>query len=228
MKQLRIVQLLILTSALFGCSGGSKYWTNSDYSFPVRASSSARAVVMPVQLSIPGLDPDEASAAFTAGIVTDCGTNCVPAQPLQPVLEQNGMGDLGSRLARGLYQMGENGATDLDGDLARVILGSLDLINGVFPDASLRYLITGDIEVTGPGMVPNTSKVRVMGGLFDVEARRPVSAFWYEETIVNDTALASLGLMGQKVIQLAECPMDDDSCAQSQAALSSEIHFVRF
>ena len=223
----RVAVFSLLLAALTGCASKT-YWANASYTFPVRVTETAAAIVLPVRIALPNLNPDEASGAFMAGIVAEC-PNCLPAQPLQPVLEQNGLGDLGLRLADGLYQMGSTGAVNLDGALAAIVIGSLDLINGAFPDAGLRYIITGNVASLGGGMVPNTTRVRIQGGLYDVQERRPVSAFWYEETIINDTALASIGLMGQKIIQLSECPMDDDSCAEQQAALGLEgVHVVHF
>ncbi len=219
--------------AITACGGGGSYWAQADYHYPIAIDDTARAVVMPANLHVPGGSSPEVNLAFMGGVAAACGDACLPAQPLLPVLEQMGINNLSWLLAEGMYHAASvHGGETWDHDYTEIpdaLSHLFEAINSAFPDANIRYIVVGHVDEMGAGMVPETVNMRVLGGLYDIQEHRIATVFWYEETMPAASVAANVGLMGARIVQLATCPMGDDGCHDTQAALGiEELHTVRF
>lgn len=226
MKKIALVSVIGALVASYGCSSGSYYY-NTAYTYPIAIDETSRAFVMPADLHVPG-DAPVMSVAFMAGIASACGANCLPGQPLRPVLERMGINNLSWMLAEGMYHAASvHGGQTWDHDFATIptMLSNLfTAINEAFPGANLRWIVVGHVDDLGGGMVPNVTKMRVLGGLFDIQQQQIATVFWYEESMPSDTVAVNVGMMGNRVIALSTCPMDD--CEAPPAAENfNVVHF---
>ncbi len=228
-KNIALVAALLSATVIgSGCATNAYY--NTDYALPISIDEEHRAFVMPADLHVPGADASM-GLAFMAGIASACGTACLPGQPLKPVLERMGINNLSWMLAEGMYHAASvHGGETWDHDYTRIpdMLGGLfNAINEAFPGANLNFIVVGHVDDMG-SRVPNTTKMRALGGLYDIQERRIATVFWYEQTMPEDTVRANVAAMGNRILSLAVCPTDDCGGSDDAANGIENVNVVHF
>ncbi len=207
------VAALALVLALVGIAcGGTKVYVRPESPTPDPAAD--KFLIMPVAIKgLPG-DNTAQQAALFGGIVAAFKEQAVPLQPIQPVLEAAGMGNMGEKIADGMYHMvsfhnsydfsedaGYHGGNseyafilDMTAKLVETVAEQLKL------DFKPKYSVVAVVESTGSSL-PKTVGYRVIAGVYNLEERKVDRVVWYDTKTADDPAavLAEMGTLGGKL-----------------------------
>ena len=172
-------------------------------------------LIMPVDIHLKG-DETAQGAALFAGFVAAFQENGIPLQPIKPVLEAVGLGNLSWEMAHGMYHLvSAHGKYDFredatfhgDSKLPIIIEGAAKLIETAATELKLdfkpKYVAVAHI-VSASSSVPKTVGYRVIGGIYNVEAGMIDQVIWYESSTADDDAaiLAEMSTIGGKLYGL--------------------------
>jgi hypothetical protein len=210
MKKVALVMCLILAVALvMGCGGKKQTW-RPEGSPGYIDMQGKKFLVMPVDMRYVEGDKTKMSAALFGGFVAEFGESGIPLQPIQPALEAAGVGDLGYKLARGMTHAAFfhnksvwDGCGGEDYSVVPNMLKTLvekvaELLER--PDIKFDYIVVLHIDTLGAGTVPKTTKLRVMGGMYDTQKDEIAVAFQWDQTTAEDTLLAEMATIGPKAV----------------------------
>ena len=210
MKKVAVVLCLVLAVVLaMGCGGKKQTW-RPEGSPGYIDMQGKKFLVMPVDMRYVEGDKDKMGAALFGGFVAEFGESGIPLQPIQPALEAAGLGDLGYKLARGMVHAAFfhnssvwDGCGGEDYSVVPKMLKTLvekvaELLER--PDIKFDYIVVLHIDTLGAGTVPKTTKLRVMGGMFDVQKDEIAVAFQWDQTTAEDALLAEMATVGPKAV----------------------------
>lgn len=224
-----LVMVAALMAAVCAGCGGGEYYRAAGYPPEVALNETERAFIMPVWLDMPG-DNLPIATAFIGGMASACGSACVSGQPLQAPLEAIGMQGLSYRVARAMYHGAVHGVW-WEGEFAAIpgLIGQLlEAVNENMPEANFRYVVVADVWQLGTGTVPGTVRIRLLGGLWDIQQQQVATVFWSDETMPEATVNTNAGIMGNRVISMVTCPSDDCVAEEARRAGFSNVNFHRF
>jgi len=198
------VALLVL--AAFGCSSGTVYRRGDA---PKIDYDKEKFIVMPVDIhGLPG-DKLKYSAALFGGIIGASNGKGISLQPIKPVLEAAGMGNLSWKLAHGTYHMvSAHGIYDFKKDTdqselatypemaAKLVAKAAEALK---LDFKPRFVLTAHIDGMGAGRLPKTFKYRVIAALYDTKVGKVHAATYYTKTTAKDALLAEMATLGKQV-----------------------------
>lgn len=212
MKKVALVTGVILALAsMAGCGSKAKIW-RPDGSPGYIDMEGKKFLVMPVDMRYVQGDKDKLAAALFGSFVAEFGENGIPLQPIQPALEGIGLGDLSWKLARGMrcaafyLDSHEWGAcSGEDYSIIPKMLKTLvekvgELLNK--PELKFDYIVVLHIDTFGAGTVPGTTKLRVLGGMYDVQKDEIAVAFQWDQTTAEDALLAEMATIGPKAVAM--------------------------
>jgi hypothetical protein len=212
MKKVAGVMCLVLAVALvMGCGGKKNIWRPQGSPGYIDMTGK-KFLVMPVDMRYVEGDKDKMGAALFGGFVAEFGEDGIPLQPVQPALEAAGLGDLSWKLARGMYcatfilNKGEWGACEgVDYSvIPNMIKMLVEKIGEILekPDLKFDYIVVLHIDSLGSGTVPGTTKLRVIGGMYDTQKDEIAVCMFWEQTTAEDALLAEMATIGPKAIGL--------------------------
>lgn len=212
MKKVALVMCLILTVALVAGCGGKKQTWRPEGSPGYIDMQGKKFLVMPVDMRYVEGDKTKMSAALFGGFVAEFGESGIPLQPIQPALEAAGLGDLGYKLARGMVHAAFvhnssvwDACSGEDYSIVPNLLKTLiekvaELLER--PDIKFDYIVVLHIDTFGKGTVPGTTKLRVLGGMYDTQKDEIAVAFQWDQTTAEDALLAEMATMGPKAVSI--------------------------
>jgi len=212
MKKVAVVMCVILAVALVAGCGGKKSIWRPEGSPGYIDMAGKKFLVMPVDMRYVEGDKDKMGAALFGGFVAEFGEDGIPLQPVQPALEAAGLGDLSWKLARGMYcatfilNKGEWGACEgVDYSVIPNMLKMLvEKIGEILekPDLKFDYIVVLHIDSLGAGTIPETTKLRVIGGMYDTQKDEIAVCMYWDQTTAKDALLAEMATIGPKAIGL--------------------------
>jgi hypothetical protein len=192
MKKVAVVTCVILAVVLVAGCGGKKQIWRPEGSPGYIDMTGKKFLVMPVDMRYVEGDKTKMSAALFGGFIAEFGDAGIPLQPVQPALEAAGLGDLGYKLARGLVHAAFfHNSSVWDGcggeDYSIVPNMVKTLVEKVAeilerPDIKFDYIVVLHIDTFGAGTVPGTTKLRVLGGMYDPQKDEIAVAFQWDQT----------------------------------------------
>lgn len=212
MRKVAMVACVILAVVLVaGCGGKKSIWRPQGSPGYIDMTGK-KFLVMPVDMRYVEGDKTKLSAALFGGFVAEFGDSGIPLQPIQPALESVGLGDLSWKLARGMYcatfilNKGEWGACEgVDYSIIPNMIKTLVEKVGELlekPDLKFDYIVVLHIDSLGSGTVPGTTKLRVIGGLYDTQKDEIAVCMYWDQTTAVDALLAEMATIGPKAIGL--------------------------
>jgi hypothetical protein len=212
MKKVAVVTCVILTVALAAGCGGKKNIWRPEGSPGYIDMTGKKFLVMPVDMRYVEGDKTKLSAALFGSFVAEFGENGIPLQPVQPALEAAGLGDLSWKLARGMYcatfilNKGEWGACEgVDYSvIPNMIKMLVEKVGEILekPDLKFDYIVVLHIDSLGSGTIPETTKLRVIGGMYDTQKDEIAVCMYWDQTTAKDALLAEMATIGPKAIGL--------------------------
>jgi hypothetical protein len=212
MKKVAVVICLFLAVALVTACGGKKSIWRPQGSPGYIDMTGKKFLVMPVDMRYVEGDKTKMGAALFGGFVAEFGENGIPLQPVQPALEAAGLGDLSWKLARGMYcatfilNKGEWGACEgVDYSvIPNMIKMLVEKIGEILekPDLKFDYIVVLHIDSLGSGTIPETTKLRVIGGMYDTQKDEIAACMYWDQTTAVDALLAEMATIGPKAIKL--------------------------
>ncbi len=212
MKKVAWVACVFLTVALaVGCGGKKNIWRPGGSPGYIDMTGK-KFLVMPVDMRYVEGDKAKLSAALFGSFVAEFGENGIPLQPVQPALEAAGLGDLSWKLARGMYcatfilNKGEWGACEgVDYSvIPNMIKMLVEKVGEILekPDLKFDYIVVLHIDSLGAGTIPETTKLRVIGGMYDTQKDEIAVCMYWDQTTAKDALLAEMATIGPKAIGL--------------------------
>ena len=209
MKKVALLLVVAVAASLIGCGNGVKTW-RPEGSPGYIDMQGKKFLVMPVDMRYVEGDKTAMSGALFGGFIAEFGENGIPLQPVQPALEQVGLGDLGYKLARGLTHAAFfHGSSQWDAcggeDYSVVPKMTKTLVEKVAeilgkPEVKFDYIVVLHIDTFGAGALPKTTKLRVLGGMYDPMKDEIAVAFQWDQTTAEDALLAEMATIGPKAI----------------------------
>lgn len=214
-RRLTLLGACIAAAATLSSCAKTKLFVRPGSTPPDPATD--KFLIMPVDIH--GLSGDKLAqeAALFGGFVAAFKENGVPLQPIKPVLETIGLGNLSWELGEGMYHLiSVHGKYDFNEDagfhggsskLALIIEGTAKLVETAAKELNLdfkpKYVAVAHIDGTSTS-VPKTVAYRVIGGIYNVEEKKIDQVIWYEASTADDEAaiLADMGLIGGKLYGL--------------------------
>ena len=166
-------------------------------------------LVLPINTNgLPGSSEDY-NTALSTGFVGAFGTQGVSLQPVEPQLEEAGMGDLSPELARGIQEEVERGNFDLKeagsaelavipekmGQLAEMSASALGL------DFKPRFVAIAHVEGKGEGDLPETYNYSVIGAIYDLQLEKVHAATYYDKTTAKDALIGEMATIGKQLFK---------------------------
>jgi hypothetical protein len=212
MKRVAGVMCVVFALVLVAGCGGKKSIWRPEGSPGYIDMQGKKFLVMPVDMRYVEGDKTKLSAALFGGFVAEFGENGIPLQPVQPALEAVGLGDLSWKLARGMYcatfilNKGEWGACEgVDYSVIPNMIKTLvEKVGEVLekPDLKFDYIVVLHIDSLGSGTIPGTTKLRVIGGMYDTQKDEIAVCLYWDQTTAVDALLAEMATIGPKAIGL--------------------------
>jgi len=212
MKKVALILSVVLAVALVaGCGDKAKIW-RPDSSPGYIDMEGKKFLVMPADMRYMPGDKLKLSAALFGGFVAEFGESGISLQPIQPMLDEIGLGDISWKLARGLVHAAffHNSSVwdDCSGEDYSVVPNMVktlvekvaELLNK--PDLKFDYIAVLHIDSRGSGTVPGTIKLRVIGGIYDPMKDEILVAIDWTQTTAEDALLAEMATVGPKAIGL--------------------------
>jgi hypothetical protein len=196
---------------LMGCGNGVKVW-RPEGSPGFVDMQGKKFLVMPVDMRYVEGDKTAMGAALFGGIIAEFGDTGISMQPVQPALEGVGLGDLGYKLARGLVHAAffhNSSEWDACGgeDYSKVPNMTKTLVEKVAEllgkeEIKFDYIVVLHVDTFGAGPLPKTTKLRVLGGMYDPMKDEIAVAFQWDQTTAEDALLAEMATIGPKAVGL--------------------------
>lgn len=211
MRKITTVAAVFAAIALMaGCGSKVKVWRPASASATLDMEGK-KFLVMPADMrSLPG-DKNALSAALFGGFIAEFGDKGISLQPIQPALEQAGLGDLSWKLARGMdhaaffhnsVQWDACGGEDYTTipNLVKTLVEKVGALLNI-PDLKFDYIVVLNIDSLGSS-IPGTTKLRVMGGIYDPAKSEIAVAIEWDQTTAEDALLVEMATIGPKAISL--------------------------
>ncbi|MCA9668872.1 MAG: hypothetical protein KC503_24930 [Myxococcales bacterium] len=216
MKAWKRLPVALFALAAFGCASGTVYRRGDA---PKIDYSKEKFIVMPVDIhGLPG-DKLKYSAALFGGIIGASGGNGISLQPIKPVLEAAGMGNLSWKLAHGTYHMVSvhhiyDFKKDTDqSELATYPEMAAKLVGKAAEALKLnfkpRFVLSAHIDGMGKGSLPGTYKYRVIASLYDTKVGMVHAATYYVKTTAEKALLAEMATLGKQVFAILKKADDE-------------------
>jgi len=174
-------------------------------------------LVMPVDIhGLPG-DNLKQQAALLGGFIAAFKDKGLSLQPLKPVLETAGVGNLSWELAEGMFHLvsfhesydfkEDGGFHGGDSKLPIIVEGTAKLVELAAKQLKLdfkpKFVAVAHIDSTGSS-IPGTIAYRVIGGVYNVEAGKIDQVVWYEQKTADqeEAVLAEMATLGSKLYGL--------------------------
>lgn len=212
MKRIALVLTLVLAVIwIGGCGNKVKVWSPQG-SAQALDMTGKKFLVMPADTRyLPG-DKTELAAALFGGFIAEFGDKGISLQPIQPALEQVGLGDLSWKLARGLVhaaffhnaaQWDACGGEDYSvvPNLVKTLVEKVGELLSM-PDLKFDYIVVLHVDSMGAGTLPKTLKLRVLGGVYDPAKDEIAVAVQWDQTTAEDVLLAEMATLGPKALSL--------------------------
>ncbi|HOX46548.1 MAG TPA: hypothetical protein PK668_23315 [Myxococcota bacterium] len=210
MRKSAIVVVLVLAAMVLavGCGDKAGVWRPAGSPGFVDLEGK-KILIMPADMRyLPG-DKLALSAALFGGFLAEFGAAGISLQPIQPALEQIGLGDLSWMLARGMVHAAffhNSVAWDACGGedysvipkLVKTLIEKVGELLGI-PDLKFDYIAILHIDSLGSPM-PKMTKLRVIGGLYDPLKDEIVVAIDWTQTTAEDALLAEMATIGPKAV----------------------------
>jgi hypothetical protein len=234
MKKLALIGIAVLAMALVaGCGSKVKVW-RPDGSPGYIDMQGKKFLVMPADMRyLPG-DKLKLAAALFGGFIAEFGENGISLQPIQPMLEKVGLGDLSWKLARGLVhaaffhhssQWDSCGGEDYSvvPNLVKTLVEKVAELLGK-PDLKFDYIVVLHIDSRGAGTIPGTLKLRVIGGVYDPMKDEILVAVDWDQVTAEDALLAEMATIGPKAVGLmmGKSPEKKEAAAEGTAEGTTE------
>ena len=223
---------------VISCGTSVNAWQNPNVTIPIPQDAEHRAIVFPVDIHVGFSNKTELDAALMAGIISAGGDMVIPGQPLKPLLEGAGIGNMSWMLGEGMYHSafvhGEAAFWDHD---YTVIVNTISQLTGLVGQllesvgvegATPKYLLVAHIDEIGSGMIPMSEKWRVFGGLLDLDSLEIATAFYAEKTLVEDAALAEMVNVGRMLATMPFCLDQCDEMEEEARRGGWEVHRATF
>lgn len=202
-------------ASMVACGGGTKLMMRPGMT-PANLQQD-KFLIMPVDIhGLPG-DHLAQEAALFAGFVAAFGDHGVPLQPIKPVMETVGLNNLSYEMAEGMYHLvsvhntydfaEDGGFHGGDSKLQLIVEGTAKLVEMAAKELKLdfspKYVVVAHIDSSGSS-IPKTVGYRVIGGVYNVEAKKIDQVIWYETSTADEEAaiLADMGTLGGKLYGL--------------------------
>lgn len=211
------------------CGTSTTAWVNPSVTLPLPQDADHRAIVFPVDIHVGG-DTTELSVALMAGIISAGGDLVIPGQPLKPLLESAGIGNLSWMLGEGMHHSAfvHDSPAFWDHDYVALV-AAISQLTGIvgqmlesvgIQGATPKYLLVAHIDAIGSGMAPGSEKWRIFGGLLDLDSLEILTAFYTEKTLLEDAMLPEMALIGQMLTEMPFC-LDQCDVEEQEARLES-------
>jgi hypothetical protein len=212
MKKLALVLCVaVAASFLMGCGNGVKVWRPAESPGYVEMEGK-KFLIMPVDMRYVEGDKNQMAAAFFGGIIGEFGESGISLQPIQPALEGVGLGDLSYKLARGLVHAAffhNSSEWDACGgedysvvpNMVKTLVEKVAELLGK-PELKFDYIVVMHIDTMGAGSLPKTTKLRVMGGIYDPMKDEIAVAIQWDQVTAEDALLAEMATIGPKAVGL--------------------------
>ncbi len=171
-------------------------------------------LIMPVDIHLSG-DQLTNQAALFGGFVAAFKDKAVPLQPIKPVLEAAGLGNLSYELAEGMFHLvsfhekydfaEDGGFHGGDSKLPIIIEGTAKLVELAAKELKLdfspKYVVVAHID-SASSSIPKTVGYQVVAGIYNVEAKKIDQVIWFEQTTAEDALPAEMATLGGKLYGL--------------------------
>ncbi len=208
-KSILVFAAILSVTLLAGC-GGKSIWRPAASPGYVDMQGK-KFLIMPVDMRyLPG-DKAKLAAALFSGFVAKFGSAGISLQPIQPVLQKIGLGDLSWKLARGMNHAAfYHNSVQWDacsGEDYSVVPNLIKtLVEKVgellkMPDLKFDYIVVLHIDSLG-SPIPKSLKLRVLGGIYDPYKDEIVVAIHWEQTTAEDALLAEMATIGPRAVEM--------------------------
>ena len=197
------------------CAQNLEYWQTAGTPKAIRLGPDDKVLILPAKrTTLPGGEVVAAPAlegSFAAAFTQD---RLLPGAGLEGELAAAGLDALSSDLALGMAHGALGHREDLFDerfiDVPALLTSLLAVLRQKYP-YPVRYIAAAHVEEKETRL-PNTARLEVTGGLYDLDARRMISVVRYREDVPKDQIEASLPKIGEKIGRLTLCPTLSKQC----------------